>query len=279
MLASKADQQNFERPLLINRNLNLGFSKYRVRDLSGFEKSVTSDWFVGQHKINKLIISTKSYQVIGCIQALTPYLTPNCSIILLHNGLGIQQEAEIHWPHFQFYFASSTEGVWKESSDKIIHAGLGATVIGQQNLQAPDWWSQEFATLRGFQWDQNILNRLHLKVAINSAINPLTILYECQNGSLIDQGSKQAMLSALCKESNSVLSTAGYPISNLEEIVIDVALKTGANFSSSYQDWKSNRKTEINNMNGYIQALAKRYGLPTPTHDTVMSSLLNKATI
>jgi len=269
-------------PYMIHRSMTGQFETFTVETLDQITRECPIHWFEGQHKIQRLIITTKSHQVNECLDQLAPYLEDNCLVVLLHNGLGIQQDMEEKWPQYNFLFATTTEGAWKRSPTALVHAGKGETYVGSSDQTAslpPDWWTQSALPKIEVKWQPDILSQLHRKVAINAAINPLTILFECQNGDLITHTDRLELLKQLCQETEMVFKEARIPHQEITESVIQVAELTGKNFSSSYQDWKNDRQTELAHMNGYIQALAKKHGLKTPTHDTVMSKLSKKAHI
>ncbi len=279
-------------PIMIHRSLTQGFSFFEFINIASQSQKINVQWFdhhtcseiqpcskhSQHHGIKQLIVTTKSYQVLDCIRQLTPYLAEGCQIVLLHNGLGIQQQAIDTWPEYRFFLGSTTEGAWKESATKVIHAGKGETQIGHIEDTQPNWWQSSLLEKSGIHWQPDILKQLHLKVAINAAINPLTILFECNNGRLLNKEYK-TLVSDLCNESQRVLAAHGQSIDQLLEKVLRVAELTGRNFSSSYQDWTNNRQTELSSMNGYIQTLARLYQISTPTHDKVMEDVAKKALI
>lgn len=268
-----------QQPRLIHRKFDQPYSHITITDINGKLHKQSVLWANSTSKIKKLIIATKSHQVIDCIEQLERLLSNDCDIVLLHNGLGPQQEAELRWPTFNFYFATTTEGAWKPSTNELIQAGLGVTQIGQSPRSEIDRTKIYELEQAGFQWHPNILEQLHLKVAINAAINPLTVLFECQNGKLTTDPSIRPLLEALCLETEHVFKAESIEHTSLIDLALNVAHKTGANYSSSYQDWKHQRKTELSHMNGYIQQLAKKHGLSTPTHDRVMADIFQKAII
>jgi 2-dehydropantoate 2-reductase len=271
-----SSQEIKSNPVLINRSHTSDFKEYGLTLPSQKKQCTPVHWFTGNNLIKKLIITTKSYQVIPCIEALSQYLAPSCQIILLHNGLGVQQQAQQRWPEYSFYFATTTEGAWKKSPTELVYAGIGATHIGQQNTAPPKWFTNELHTL-GIHWNSQILSQLHSKVAINAAINPLTVIYECKNGQLLENVEAIEIMAALCNETQTVLEQLGFIPSNLFDKVCLVAQNTSNNYSSSYQDWKHQRKTELNNMNGYIQEQARFAGISTPTHDAILREVATKA--
>lgn len=265
---------------LINRNLDAGPSEISFTNVSHQTSQLALHWFTPKKPepcISKLIITTKSHQVETCLEGLIPYLCDQASIVLLHNGLGVQQQAIKRWPEYQFFLASTTSGAWK-TEDSLTHAGQGQTHIGHvESAMPPSSTLQELCTyLPDAHWSNDIMTALHLKVAINAAINPLTALYECRNGELLDNSIREQQLMALAQETQAVFKDVNIAINDVEDTVRNVAHNTALNFSSTYQDWKHHRKTELIHMNGYIQQLAQDAGLKVPEHDKVMAILKDK---
>lgn len=265
-------------PIMIHRSHQPAYDNYQVIDQDS-TSLYPIHWFNQEQVIHNLIITTKSYQVLDCITQLIPFLATEANIVLLHNGLGIQQTAVKRWPTFNFFAGSTTEGAWKSEENKVIYAGQGETLIGSMTSNECLWWEKSSLSKAGVHWQENIMTQLHTKVAINAAINPLTILFECQNGDLLTSENRFSLMKTLCQETQTVLTKEGYPIDTLVDIVTQVAQRTGANFSSSYQDWQHNRQTELSSMNGYIQSLAKKHKINTPVHDKVMEEVSLKALI
>ena len=116
------------------------------------------------------------------------------------------------------------------------------------------------------------------KLVVNAIINPLTVLFNCRNGQLFresdasgpaleskavtyDSATKlmHLLLSEICQVIQSLPEIEDllgkediFSFGRMKDVVIDVATKTGANTSSMLQDFRANRKTEIEYINGYI---------------------------
>ncbi|KAJ1301608.1 hypothetical protein OPQ81_008856 [Rhizoctonia solani] len=85
--------------------------------------------------ITSLIVTTKAPSTSRAIRALSSRLSPNSTITLLQNGMGVYEElcANIFplpetRPHF--VLASTTHGVWAKRPFYTVHAGFGDLVFG-----------------------------------------------------------------------------------------------------------------------------------------------------
>ena len=116
-------------------------------------------------------------------------------------------------------------------------------------------------------WSDDILGRLWRKLALNCAINPLTVLHDCRNGELRQH---RAQLAALCNELSRLLAACGQHAAaeELESDVWRVVEATAANYSSMHQDVRLGRRTEIAYLLGHACTTADALGVAVPRlHD------------
>lgn len=85
--------------------------------------------------IESLIVALKAYTVVDAVKALVPRLTPNSTIVLLHNGMGIYERLvedvfrnPDQRPHF--IVASNDHGAWNKDYFHTVHAGVGSITFG-----------------------------------------------------------------------------------------------------------------------------------------------------
>lgn len=95
------------------------------------------------------------------------------------------------------------------------------------------------------------------KLVVNSAINPLTALFQIPNGKLLESPPAREMMGALARETAQVaaMQGIGLPFPDPVAAVEEVARRTAANFSSMYQDVLRGAPTEIDAINGAVARL------------------------
>ena len=214
--------------------------------------------------IDRLLVACKAYDAPDAVAQLARRLTPNAEVILLQNGLGSQDAVATQLPQARCIFASSTEGAFRESDWRVVFAGHGFTWLGDaSHPTAPLWLDDLDAAGIPHQWSTDILTRLWRKLALNCAINPLTVLYQCRNGGLQEH---QCEVATLCAELAELLECCGQPAAaqDLQVEVERVIQATAANFSSMYQDVASGRRTEISYLLGHACQAALRHRLSLP---------------
>lgn len=85
--------------------------------------------------IESLIVAIKAYTVVDTVRALVPRLTPNSTIVLLHNGMGVYERLvedvfrnPEQRPHF--IVAVNDHGAWNKHYFHTVHAGVGSITFG-----------------------------------------------------------------------------------------------------------------------------------------------------
>lgn len=224
--------------------------------------------------IHRLLLACKAYDAEAAVAELAPRLADGADVVLLQNGLGSQDAVAKRLPRQRCLFASSTEGAFRQADFQVVFAGQGHTWLGDANDPQPPSWLGELE-LAGIPhtWSPDILARLWRKLALNCAINPLTVLHDCRNGDLREYADE---VDTLCAELVELLQRCGQPSAadQLHEEVLRVIDATAANYSSMYQDVAQGRRTEIAYLLGYACAAAERHDLHLPHLEHLQQRLL-----
>ncbi|MBC2678376.1 putative 2-dehydropantoate 2-reductase [Pseudomonas baltica] len=213
--------------------------------------------------ITRLLLTCKAYDAQAAIASVAARLAPGAEVILLQNGMGSQQAVAEMLPQARCIYASTTEGAYRAADFQAVFAGQGFTWLGDADPACPTHPAALLADLEragiAHQWTPSIHSRLWRKLALNCAINPLTVLYGCRNGALANHHDEVAIL---CAELAQLLGACGQvdAAQGLHEEVQRVIQATAANYSSMYQDVDQGRRTEIDYLLGYAcQAALERH--------------------
>ena len=223
--------------------------------------------------IRRLLLACKAYDAEEAVAELAPRLAPGAELILLQNGLGSQDAVARRLPRARWLFASSTEGAFREDDFRVVFAGRGHTWLGLPGEQRPPEWLDDLQTAAiPHEWSTDIVARLWRKLALNCAINPLTVLHDCRNGGLRDWPQEVA---ALCAELTLLLRAAGQDAAalDLHAEVLRVIDGTAANYSSMHQDVARGRRTEIAYLLGHACQEAARLDLDVPQLQALLQRL------
>jgi 2-dehydropantoate 2-reductase len=201
-------------------------------------------------------------------------LQPGAELLLLQNGLGSQDEVARAVPQARCICVSSTEGAFRQADFQVVWAGHGHNWLGDPLRSEPPAWLADLQRAGiAHDWSPDILNRLWRKLALNCAINPLTVLYDCRNGALLDHAEQ---LAQLCHELSLLLNGCNQASAadGLYADVRRVVEATAANYSSMHQDVAQARRTEITYLLGYACRAAQQQRLHLPHLEALHAQLV-----
>lgn len=228
--------------------------------------------------IDHLLVCTKAQQTVAALAAMGDKLSAKATVVLLQNGLGVAGPLSRALPEATILQASTTEGAFRDGPFSVCHAGRGQTLLGQsadllaQSSQQPIdptalarlAESLSFAPLT-VTTCPDIDQVLWQKLAVNCAINPLTVKYRCRNGELLSRPQARQELRAVVEEITQL-----QPDASLFDRVCQVARDTAANRSSMLQDIEAGRHTEIDFITGYLCQLATQQQKPVPLNRALL---------
>ncbi|MBV4550593.1 putative 2-dehydropantoate 2-reductase [Pseudomonas sp. SWRI102] len=224
--------------------------------------------------IKRLLLACKAYDAEAAVASVAHRLSAETELILLQNGLGSQDAVANRVPLARCICASSTEGAFRDGDWRVVFAGHGYTWLGDPaHPVAPVWLDDLGAAGIPHEWSADILTRLWRKLALNCAINPLTVLHHCKNGGLQEH---RCEVATLCAELSDLLERCGQPAAaeDLPAEVERVIQATAHNYSSMYQDVANQRRTEISYLLGHACAVAQRHGVAAPHLEQMRQRLI-----
>lgn len=216
-----------------------------------------------------LIVCVKQYSLRDIEQILLQYKGDD--ILFLQNGMSHVEFVQ-KLPIKNCYIGIVEHGVLKKSKNKIIHTGKGSIKFGQVKggrssinaFQAIH--TNEFPIL----YDEDWLRILKQKCLINCTINPLTSIFQVQNGELLKNEYFKKVSSLLFAEVAQILELDEKVEWNLFESICE---KTASNFSSMNRDLFYGRHTEIESMLGYIKKVAIMKKINVPMSELVYNMI------
>ena len=285
--------------------------------------------FSSSSKIERLIVTTKAYDVFGAIQGIQDRLSRNAVIIIFANGKGFYEKLSsfnrfqsmtfisavidhgamipectyeekanhhnnkinlLNWQH-----KGEIREVISDTCRKVLHVnhtGKGSIMIGLRPMHPVGYkgikefpnYTTDSALLKEIQSFfnysahlrcmvvSNIEEIIWQKFCANICINGLTTLYEKKNGDIVHDITCRYIITHLCYEVSALmkLELDQLHFSNdkkeiwrkfdgpyLEKYVLEVARRTARNESSMLRDYTLGRKTELENLHGYMIDLQK----------------------
>ncbi|TDO96824.1 ketopantoate reductase family protein [Marinomonas balearica] len=236
-------------------------------------------------KYDNVLICTKSFDMVSAYLSVKEFTKKSANIWTLCNGMGMHDELIPHLKKNQSLWSGVTsEGAYKLNKNTVKQTGMGDTFFGlyysptaeshenpEENTQTTHSLFQDFLV-------PNITQRMLEKLAVNCIINPVSALFEIRNGEVLEEPYKSLTERCVhelaeCYQAeplqHMISNPANFSFFNLVNRVYTVAQLTRLNHSSMHEDLKFERKTEIENICGYIIEHSKK----TPP----LISLLNRA--
>ena len=225
--------------------------------------------------LSPLLITTKAGDTATALTPLLDDLQPGDIVLLLQNGMGVDEWLRQRRPDLHILTGITTDGVYRRGRNTLVLAGRGKTLIGGET---PD---EQLAAIEiAQQWNKcganvevvtDIRSQRWQKLAINCAINPLTALYRCKNGELEQHAEALVTMRDICTEVAIIMQAEGLSADGetLFKVACQVARQTSANTSSMLADVIAERPTEIDFMNGYVVNMALRHSIATPINTAI----------
>ena len=265
---------------LIERQPLASHRQLRVTDINGQQHTISCPLghmdTIGAAEL--VIIPVKAYQVASVINDAKAYLQPRQTLVLLHNGMGTIEQATVALPQQSVIAATTSYGAFKDAPDSLKIMGQGDTHLGwihqAKHSEVPLIEDTLSALLPPSHWHQDIQLALWLKLAVNASINPLTAIYQVNNGQLAE-ARFQSEIDFVCAEISLVMQKLGYQQSKAELLskVNRVIAQTADNLSSMNRDIFYQRPSEIDFINGYILRQAKRLGIACPHNQALYTQI------
>ena len=225
------------------------------------------------HRVSPELVlyATKAYDLRVVVEeSLRAGWRPG-SVVSLQNGLGSLELLESRFPGRALggivLFGSTRLGPCRS---RLVNRGevlLGWRSANEEARRACRFLSD--ALSRGGLSSHCIGERLEewrwLKLAVNAAINPVTVLAWSRNRVVVEDPFARELAEALAAEVGRVAETHGIklPRDPVEE-ALRIARVTGDNCSSMVQDISRGKRTEIDYISGAVAEEAWRHGVPAP---------------
>lgn len=290
----------------------------RVSTSSEYDVEVASENSEKEELIDNLILCTKTLNVVEAISMIKHRLSFTSTILFTQNGMGTTEKVqnmleEEFGMKPESLTAIASHGVYSTAPFASVHAGFGNITIGKTNDDGrsnSDYLISlitQCTTLNATLVSPQEIRLLQLeKLAVNSAINPVTAIFNCLNGDLsgelwaktsakvgAEEGigiglrrlSSKAPVQILARiladeAGKAIVAAHGKSMTaqeidrfseiNLKKLVDKTAEKTAKNQSSMLQDVRAGRKTEIDYINGAIVRMGEKYGIDTTAHERVI---------
>ncbi|MBR0674164.1 ketopantoate reductase family protein [Neoroseomonas soli] len=196
---------------------------------------------------------------------MAPHLRPDATILSFQNGVdnAARLEVVLGRPVVPVAVYVATEMV---GPGHVRHHGRGDLLIG------PSGRNEEILALFGAagiaaQVSENAIGALWGKLVVNCAYNALSALTRLPYGRMIRLEGVEAVMRDVVEECRAVAQAAGVTLpADMLDSVLGLAAMMPAQFSSTAQDLRRGKPTEIDHLNGFVVRKGTELGVPTPVN-------------
>ena len=250
-----------------------------------------------------MIITLKAHQVTGVLDAMEPLLGQETVVVTAYNGI----------PYWYFHrHGGRLEGTILESIDaggrqwQVLgpERGIGCIVYPATEVIAPGVIRHDYGdrfpigepsgestprierlsalmTEAGFRAPvlDKIRDEIWLKLWGNVCFNPISALTHATLDVIASNPGTRALSRQVMRETQAIAEALGVQFRVDIERRIDGAGAVGAHKTSMLQDLERGRPMEIDPLVTVVQEIGQLLGMPTPTIDTVLALVQQRATI
>ncbi len=250
-----------------------------------------------------VIICLKAHSITGVIGAMQPLLGPKTRIVTAVNGI----------PYWYFYkHGNACEGSTLESidpggrqwSELGPERAIGCVVYPATEIEAPGVIRHiygdrfplgepsgeitEDVTALSALFEkaglkapvlENIRDEIWLKLWGNVSFNPISALTHATLDVLCSDPGTRAVTRSMMVEAQQIAETFGVKFRVDVDRRIEGGRKVGAHKTSMLQDLERGRPTEIDPLVTVVQEMGKLTKMPTPSIDTVLALIVQRANV
>ncbi|HWP66417.1 MAG TPA: ketopantoate reductase family protein [Candidatus Limnocylindria bacterium] len=230
-----------------------------------------------------ILLTVKSWDTRGMLEAVAAWLTPDGHVICLQNGLGnLETAADVvgraRVLGGRVIFGAEVEAPGRVRVTVIADPVLvGAPDPGDAALDAAArTWAERFAAAGiPSRHTGRLVPELWAKVLYNAALNPAGALLGVPYGRLAADPDTRAIMDAVLDEAFAVAQACGValawatPMEYRQVFYGRLVPATADHRSSMLQDLERGRPTEIDAINGYLVRRGAALGVATPVNATL----------
>jgi 2-dehydropantoate 2-reductase len=237
------------------------------------------------HGAEVVLFCVKSLDTDRAARDMAPHLPPNAVVVSLQNGV---DNVERIRPHTKNWVLPALIYVAAQMPEPgfVRHTGGGSMVIGETAVFGTDRRAAaEVAALftgAGVQVkvSDDIESELWIKLLMNCAYNAICALSQAPYGAMVAMPEVEAVMREAVAEVQQVASAKGIRLpDDIADATIKLAVVMPTTMSSTAQDLRNGRRTEIDHLNGYVVREGEALGIATPVNRTfdALIKLLERA--
>lgn len=273
VLRSGYDQVR-ERGITIHSSLgDLSYRPYRV-----YRENERPDEFP-----DYLIVCVKVLPGLDRVALVRPWLGPETRLVLIENGLDIEQELAQAYPEHPLISCLAFVAASRTGDGVVEHKAYGRLVMGDfpAGISAHCRELADCFRAGGIRVDvtEQVVGERWRKCLWNTPFNPLSVIANgADTHTILDTEGGESLIREMIREVMAVARADGYLLDEaLIEQNIESTRRMPAYKNSMALDYLNDRPIEREAVLGNVVAIAHRYGVPVPRLETVLTTLRIRA--
>jgi len=223
-----------------------------------------------------VLFCVKTTDTASTARELRKIVAPHAILVSMQNGADnaeqIRAASGLNALAAAVYVAASVP-----APGTVKHVGRGDLVLGPENettRRVADVFTRAKVPCR---ISNNIEGELWTKLVWNCALNALSALGKVTYGEILANANAKQLLEGTVYEVLAVAKAAGIQPPGLEDPqaaflgAYKIAEQMAATRSSTSQDMKRGKRTEIDSLNGFIARKGRELGVPTPLNHALFT--------
>lgn len=232
-------------------------------------------------KVDLLIAFVKSTTLDNAFKENQKMIDENSIVLSLQNGMGNDAVISKYVNKKQILLGTTKHNAHVLNMGVVKHSGAGITHIGSidSNYELALKVSDELNRC-GFETtaEENVNRLLWEKLFVNITINSLTSILGVTMDFLGYDSPIDNAVSNVLKEAIAVAKADGeqFDYDEIKKSLYELTEKYIGGKASMLQDTEKKRLTEIDAINGAVVTIGKKYNIPTPVNETIVSLVHSK---
>ena len=238
------------------------------------KKIVKLDYITPSDEYNPdlIIIATKNNGLESAINYIKNFVTPNCIIISLLNGISSEKRITETYPDSNVINSFYIGGSAIREKNEVTKLNGGKIIIPK----SAEILEKFFKTCNiEYETTQDIFYAQWVKLGVNIVLNQLSAIYRQNVGQVKTNKDFLPLAKDLIKEIIMVAQTLNIKnFDNYEQDVLNsINLVANEGKTSMLQDVLAKRKTEVEIFSGEIINIAKKFNIQTPVNKMVYNKI------
>jgi 2-dehydropantoate 2-reductase len=227
--------------------------------------------------VDLIVTFVKCYHTEAAVRSALPMMGEGTAILSLQNGWGNADRIAAVAGRDRVFVGLTYHGGTLLGPGRVKHPGTGMTFLGElDGSRSPRLLAvDEALRSAGFETtvSPRILDEVWKKLALNCCTLPTSALLRFFAHELVAFPAAEDAMAMILREVVAVARAKGIALDYDERWAAITGLLAGAvgGKASMLQDVEAGRQTEIEVINGAVQAAGREAGVPTPVNDALVA--------